>query len=233
MNLFFREDISSNLIELDAEESRHCIKVLRLRKGDVIHLTDGKGNLAEASIVDDSLRSCSVEIQKRERKPAEKNYHLSIAIAPTKNHDRFEWFIEKVTEIGINEVVPIICSRSERDSVKTERLKNIAIAALKQSQKYFLPEISEPVLFQDYVKRNNAEQKFICTCEAESSRHFKNLWQPKQNYSVLVGPEGDFTQEEVKLATENGFIEVSIGSTRLRTETAGIVACSMIAFVNG
>jgi 16S rRNA (uracil1498-N3)-methyltransferase len=233
MDLFFREDISSNLIDLDAEESRHCIKVLRLRTGNVIHLTDGKGNLAEAVIVDDSIKNCSVEIQKREKKPAERNYHLSIAIAPTKNHDRFEWFAEKATEIGVDEIVPLICSRSERDTVKTERLKNIAIAALKQSQKFFLPEISEPVLFQDYVNRDNATQKFICTCEAESSQNLKNLCKPKQNYSVLIGPEGDFSPGEIKLAIENGFAEASLGTTRLRTETAGIVACSMVAFSNG
>jgi len=232
MNLFFRDDISSSIIELNSEESRHCIKVLRLRRGDAIHLTDGKGNLAEAIIIDDSIRSCSVEIKKREKKSFERNYYLTIAIAPTKNHDRFEWFVEKATEIGVDKIIPLICSRSERRTVKTERLKNIAIAALKQSQKYFLPEISEPVLFQDYAKRNNAEQKFICTCEATSTLHVKNLCKPNQNYSVLIGPEGDFSPEEIKLALENNFIEATLGSTRLRTETAGIVACSAIAFAN-
>lgn len=232
MNLFFREDVSSSPIELDAEESRHCIKVLRLRKGDVIYLTDGKGNLAEAVIADDSIRSCSVEIQKREKKSTERKYHLTIAIAPTKNHDRFEWFVEKATEIGVDKIIPLICFRSERRTVKKERLKNIAIAALKQSQKFFLPEISEAVLFDDYVKTNNVEQKFICTCGAETSSHLKNLCKPKQNYSVLIGPEGDFSPEEIKLALENNFIEASLGTTRLRTETAGIIACSLISFIN-
>ncbi|HLG35443.1 MAG TPA: 16S rRNA (uracil(1498)-N(3))-methyltransferase [Bacteroidia bacterium] len=232
MNLFFREDIATSLIDLDAEESRHCIKVLRLHNGSIIHITDGKGNLAEAVIVDGSIRNCSVEIRSREKKISERNYQLSIAIAPTKNHDRFEWFVEKATEIGIDKIIPLICSHSERRTVKTERLKNISIAALKQSQKIFLPEISEPVLFEKYVKTNNSEQKFICTCEAELSHHLKNICKSKKNYSLLIGPEGDFSPEEIKMALENGFIEASLGNTRLRTETAGIIACSLISFIN-
>jgi 16S rRNA (uracil1498-N3)-methyltransferase len=233
MNLFFREDISSSIIELDAEESRHCIKALRLHRGDAIHLTDGKGNLAEAVITDDSVRSCSVEIQKREKKTSERNYHLSIAIAPTKNHDRYEWFVEKATEIGVDEIIPLICSHSERKTVKTERLKNIAIAALKQSQRFFLPEISDPVSFENYVKGNSAQQKFICTCEATSMQHLKKLCKANQRYAVLIGPEGDFSPEEIKLALENNFAEASLGTERLRTETAGIVTCSVMNFVNG
>jgi len=232
MNLFYREDISSSLIELDAEESRHCIKVLRLHTGNTIHVTDGKGNVAEAIIVDDSIRNCSVEIIGREKKTNERDYHLSIAIAPVKNHDRIEWFVEKATEIGVDKIIPLICSHSERRTVKAERLKNISIAALKQSQKFLLPEISESVLFDEFVKVNNHGQKFICTCEAEQSNHLKNLCKPKQIYTILIGPEGDFSPDEIKLALENNFTETSLGTTRLRTETAGIIICSLCSFIN-
>ncbi|MBK5284280.1 MAG: 16S rRNA (uracil(1498)-N(3))-methyltransferase [Bacteroidia bacterium] len=232
MNLFYREDISSSLLELDAEESRHCIKVLRLHSGSTIHITDGNGNLAEAVIIDDSVRNCSVEIINREKKSSGRNYHLSIAIAPTKNHDRIEWFVEKATEIGVDKIIPLICSHSERRTVKAERLKNISIAALKQSQKFFLPEISGTILFDDYIRSNNQGLKFICTCEAKSSNHLKNLCIPKQTYSILIGPEGNFSPEEIKLALENNFTETSLGTTRLRTETAGIVACSLCSFIN-
>ena len=232
MFLFYREDISSSLIELDAEESRHCIKVLRLRKGDGIHITDGKGNLTEAVIIVDSLKSCEARITNRISNQNEKKFRLTIAIAPTKNHDRFEWFVEKATEIGVDEIVPLICTHSERRTVKIDRLKNISISALKQSQKTFLPIIHEAVSFVDFAKQNNTEQKFICTCDAPNSQHLKNICKPNQNYSVLIGPEGDFSPEEIKLALENNFTETSLGSSRLRTETAGIVACNVVNFIN-
>jgi 16S rRNA (uracil1498-N3)-methyltransferase len=233
MHLFFRQDISSDSIQLDREESRHCVKVLRLRKGDSIHLTDGKGNLAEGVIENDSLNGCEVNVTQRSSQKNKRQYKLTVAIAPTKNHDRLEWFVEKATEIGVDEIVPLICSHSERREVKTERLKNISISALKQSQNFFLPEISEAILFEDFIAKKSSSQKFICSCEVDSNHHLKNVCRPASDCVVLIGPEGDFTQEEIILALKNNFIEVSLGDTRLRTETAGIVACSVVNFING
>jgi 16S rRNA (uracil1498-N3)-methyltransferase len=231
MHLFFREDISPNIIEFDRDESKHIIKVLRLHKGSIIQITDGNGNIAEAVITDDSVQHCSAEIRHREKKESERDYHLCIAIAPTKNHDRFEWFVEKATEIGVDEIVPLVCEHSERKTVKHERLKNIAVAALKQSQHIFLPQISEPVEFSEFIETKKSEQKFICTLES-SQGHLKNLYKPFSDALVLVGPEGDFTKEEVNSAAKNGFTAVSLGSSRLRTETAGMVACSIINFAS-
>jgi 16S rRNA (uracil1498-N3)-methyltransferase len=231
VHLFFRDDISQSVIEFDKDESRHCIKVLRLHKGSIIQITDGNGNIAEAVIVNDSVQHCTAEIHHREKKERERDYRLCIAIAPTKNHDRFEWFVEKATEIGVDEIVPLICEHSERKTVKYERLKNIAIAALKQSQHIFLPQIGEPVMFGDFIESKKSEQKFICTLEL-SKGHLKNLYKPYSDVIVLIGPEGDFTKEEVNSAAKNGFTAVSLGSSRLRTETAGIVACSIINFAS-
>ena len=199
----------------------------------MIHLTDGRGNLAEAVIEDDSPGGCEVTVVKRTTQKSKRQFRLIVAIAPTKNHDRFEWFVEKATEIGADEIVPLICSRSERRTVKTERLKNISISALKQSQNFFLPEISAAVSFQDFIMKKISAQKFICTCEAESNKHLKNLCKPKSDCIILIGPEGDFTQEEISLALQNNYAEVSLGDSRLRTETAGMVACSIVNFVNG
>ena len=231
MHLFFRDDISQSAIEFDREESRHIIKVLRLHKGDFIHITDGKGTLAEAVIIDDSVNGCVSEISKRKKKERERKYNLCIALAPTKNHDRFEWFVEKATEIGADEIIPLICERSERTTVKQERLKNLAIAAIKQSQSVFLPQIGEPVSFNDFIKSKKEEQKFICTLESTAG-HLKDLCKPGSDVVVLIGPEGDFTKEEVNLSAQDGFTAVSLGSSKLRTETAGVVACSVINFVN-
>ena len=231
MHLFFREDISGSLIELDRDESRHCIKVLRLHRGSVINITDGKGTLAEAVIIDNSVNRCVAEIRNREKKERENDYHFCIAIAPVKNHDRLEWFVEKATEIGVNEIVPLICERSERRTVKQERLRNIAVAALKQSHHVLLPHVSEPVLFDDFIKSNSSKQKFVCTLEL-SKGHLKNLYQPYSDVAVLIGPEGDFSPDELNAAEQQGFTAVSLGSGKLRTETAGIVACSVINFVN-
>lgn len=231
MHLFFRDNISGSTIEFDKDQSRHCIKVLRLHKGSIIHITDGKGNLAEAVITDDSSQHCLAEIRHRENKESDRDFNLCLAIAPTKNHDRFEWFVEKATEIGVSEIVPLICEHSERKTVKHERLHNIAIAALKQSHHVFLPQISEPVMFGDFIKSQNSEQKFICTLEL-SKGHLKDMYKPYSDVIVLVGPEGDFTLDELKSSEQNGFTAVSLGTSRLRTETAGIVACSIINFVN-
>lgn len=231
MHLFFREDISSDTIEFDKEESKHIIKVLRLHRGSIIQITDGNGNLAEAVITDDSLNHCKAEIRQREKKESERDFNLCIAIAPTKNHDRFEWFVEKATEIGVDEIVPLVCEHSERTTVKVERLKNIAIAALKQSQHVFLPQISEAVQFRDFVESKKSEQKFICTLEL-SKGHLKDLYKPFSDAVILIGPEGDFTKDEVNAAVQHGFTSVSLGKSRLRTETAGIVACSIVNFVN-
>lgn len=231
MHLFFREDISQNIIEFDKDESRHIIKVLRFHKGSIIHITDGNGNLAEAVITNDSIQHCTAEIEQREKRERERDYKLSVAIAPTKNQDRFEWFVEKATEIGVDKIIPLICERSERKTLKQERLRNIAVAALKQSQHIFLPQINEEVQFGNFIDSKNSGQKFICTLEL-SKGHLKDLYKPYSDVVILIGPEGDFTKDEVNEAVQKGFTPVSLGSSRLRTETAGMVVCSIINFVN-
>ncbi|MFT5753479.1 MAG: 16S rRNA (uracil1498-N3)-methyltransferase [Flavobacterium sp.] len=233
MQLFYNSDIKSTdtIFQFDKEESKHIIKVLRKRGGDIIHITNGKGYLFHSEITLESEKKCEVRIIKIDAFEARK-YNLHIAIAPTKMNDRLEWFLEKATEIGIDEISLILCDHSERKTFKIDRAEKIIQAAMKQSNQFYLPKINEPIPFSDFISKETNSSKFIAHCEEDKKDLFKNGIQANQNILVLIGPEGDFSPKEITLALKNNFIPVSLGNTRLRTETAGIVACHTVALIN-
>lgn len=231
------EEVGAGLkvILLNEEESKHCIRVLRLTTGNKIILIDGKGGWYEAEISDDNPKRCAVTIIKTKTEFGKRNFYLQIAIAPTKNMDRLEWFVEKAVEIGIDEFSIINCKNSERTIVKTERLNKVAIAAIKQSLKAYLPTINEVIDFKKFIAATNSfsGQKFIAHCYKDTiNSHLKNLYHPGNDALILIGPEGDFSIDEVKLAVDNGFKEISLGESRLRTETAALYACTTINILN-
>ncbi len=201
-----------------------------------MHITDGKGILCDAEINDENLKACSVRIINTRQDYNKRSFKLNIAIAPTKNINRFEWFLEKCTEIGIDEITPLICEHSERRVVNADRSEKIIVAAMKQSCIAYLPLISPMVDFKNFLTTNNEQlptNRFIAVCEDyEGKKHLKEVCQKNEDAIVLVGPEGDFSKEEIRLAFENGFKPVSISINRLRTETAGIVACEIVNMLN-
>ncbi|MDQ1771579.1 16S rRNA (uracil(1498)-N(3))-methyltransferase [Labilibaculum sp. A4] len=232
MNLFYTPDIQNQFYQLNEIESKHCIRVLRLKEEDIIHLIDGKGSLYKAKIIDAHPKRCTVECIETQTEFGKLNYKLHIALAPTKNMDRTEWFMEKCTEIGIHEFTPLLCQHSERKVVKHERLFKVITSAVKQSLKAYHPILNEQTKFSDLVTSPFDGEKYIAHCNEGEKTHLKNLYQAKQNALILIGPEGDFSIEEVNLAKENGFKEISLGESRLRTETAGVVACNIISLEN-
>jgi len=226
MQLFYIQKPESEII-LSAEESKHSTKVLRKKEGDVLDFTDGKGNLYKAEITLADSRKCRLEIVSSDQKEKQHNYHLHIAIAPTKNMDRFEWFLEKATEIGIDEITPIICSRSERKIIKTERCNRILLSAMKQSLKFHVPKLNEAISLNDFIKQDFEGTKYIAHCEDGDKLNLKTVSKAEKTL-ILIGPEGDFSQKEIDLALQNQFKAVSLGASRLRTETAGIIAAHTI-----
>lgn len=232
MNIFFTPKLETTEYALNEIESKHIVKVLRLEAGEIIYLVDGKGGFYNAQIINANPKKCVVKIIKTENEFGLKNYEINIAIAPTKNIDRFEWFLEKATEIGINNVTPIKCRYSERKEIKTERLEKVIISAMKQSIKAYLPKIEELCNFKDLVSRPFDGQKFIAHCEESNKTQLSKLIERNKKYLILIGPEGDFSNEEINLALNNGFLPVSLGNNRLRTETAGVVACHTFNLLN-
>ena len=231
MQLFYIPTIDGNTCVLSEEESWHCTKVLRLHEGDEINLTDGKGNLYTGRLAKVNHKGCLVEILGV--KPGQSNgWHLHIAIAPTKNIDRFEWFLEKSTEIGVDEITPVVCEHSERNHLKTERLKKVIIAAMKQSLKTFLPDLNNPFDLLKFISLPFNGQKFIAYCDSPATVGLDKVYSAGSNALVLIGHEGDFSKEEIEVAKKAGFIPITLGKSRLRTETAGIVACTIINFLN-
>ncbi len=220
---------------LNEDESKHCIRVLRLTDGDKIILIDGSGGWYEARITDNNAKRCKVNITETKKEFGKRSIHLHIAVAPTKNMDRLEWFIEKAVEIGIDEISIPACHNSERTIVKSERLNKAAIAAIKQSIKAYLPKINELTDFKKFIA-SAAEfkgQKFIAHCyKNEIKPHLKTLYKKGEDVLILIGPEGDFSVDEVKIAVNNGFKEISLGTGRLRTETAAVYACTVINILN-
>ena len=234
MQLFYTTNIQNGLAILDEDEARHTVQVLRRKVGDVMQLTDGKGNFYEGEIVELGKKTGVVSIKKTIEAYNKRSFHLHIAIAPTKNIDRFEWFLEKATEIGIDEITPLICKRSERTVVKHERLNGILISAMKQSLKTYLPQLNEAIDFQRFMKNDFSQvtNKMIAYCNDHSIRPLSIAHQKQENSVILIGPEGDFTEGEVGMAFEHHFIGVSLGKSRLRTETAGLVACHTVNLMN-
>lgn len=230
-HLFYAPDIAINP-ELPEEESQHCIRVLRLKEGDEITVTDGKGHLYLAVLEEAHHKHCRIDIAKQWKQEPLWNVHIHIAIAPTKNIDRTEWFVEKATEIGINEITCLCCRYSERREIKWQRLNKIAINAMKQSQQTTLPKINEIIDFKDFTKSNFDGAKMIGHCHENQKHLIKELYKPGRNALLLIGPEGDFSNEEINDALAAGFEPVSLGKSRLRTETAALVACHTIHVLN-
>jgi len=231
--IFYTPDISSLQYTLNEDESAHAIRVLRLKADDRITLVDGSGGQYKAKIKNTHPKHCEVEIYGYQRGYGERSYRLHIGIAPTKNIDRFEWFIEKATEIGIDEVTPLLCEHSERKQVSDERLYRIMIAAMKQSKKAYLPKLNEMIPFGKWLKTiRAADCCYIAHCNEDNLPSLKIASQPGQRSTIAIGPEGDFSIQEVSQALACGFKEVSLGKNRLRTETAGIIACHSMYFLN-
>lgn len=218
-------------ITLGVEESFHCIKVLRMRVGDMIHLTDGNGNLYQGRIIEQDIKSCPVMLESVEENYGKRSFRLHLAVAPTKNIARFEWFLEKATEIGIDEITPLICEHSERVQLRIDRLQKIILSAAKQSLKTYLPVLNEAVKFNDFMNLNHPSSRFVAYVEENQPLHLKNAYK-LGDCTVLIGPEGDFSKKEMETAINKGFNPVSLGPSRLRTETAALVACHIINVVN-
>ncbi|MBF90926.1 MAG: 16S rRNA (uracil(1498)-N(3))-methyltransferase [Flavobacteriales bacterium] len=232
MQFFYTPDISDNTYTFSKEESRHCIKVLRKKVGDGIHLVDGKGNLYHTTLIDDDPKGCTVEVKQKEVDFNKRNYRIHMVVSPTKNNDRFEWFLEKVTELGVDEITPIICQNSERKVIKAERLNKILVAAMKQSLKAYLPQLNEAVSWKDFIEKKFNTERFIAHCGEGSKTPLKQWLKPQQDVMILIGPEGDFSDTEVIEAMSSGFVPVSLGKSRLRTETAAVAACHTINLTN-
>ena len=234
MQLFHNQELTKNSKQFtfDKTESNHIVKVLRKKEYDTVFITNGKGLLFKAEIISANNKKCLVNIIAVEEITKPWEYYLHIAIAPTKLNDRFEWFLEKATEIGIDEITPIICEHSERKVLKNERMEKIIFSASKQSLKYHFPKLNEPVSFSEFINGTFEGQLFIAHCEETDKKLLKTEIQPHQKVTVLIGPEGDFSIKEIQQSLNKKFIPVSLGNSRLRTETAGIVATHSVAFVN-
>ena len=262
MNLFYAPDIAQ-ILSLPEEESQHCVKVLRMKAGDRIHIIDGVGGLYEAQITEAHPKRTQVEILNVQTEYGRRPFRLHLAVAPTKNIDRFEWFVEKATEIGFDELTPLCCRYSERKIIKPERIEKILVSAAKQSLKAYVPCLNPMTTFKDFVAHilspslrgtseptvlsrmaknaeggNNSQlstlnsQLFIAHCYDQPKQHLLHACPPASDVVVMVGPEGDFSEEEVELALRNSFQAITLGDSRLRTETAGVVACHLVTVAN-
>lgn len=219
-------DINASQFILNEETSKHCVQVLRMQNGEQLQLTNGLGDLVVAEIIEANKRNTIVKKIETSKSELQKN-KVVIAISLLKNASRFEWFLEKATEIGIAEIIPVISKRTERQSFKFERLNNILIAAMLQSQQTYLPILHQPISYTEIFGFSNFETKLIAHCLEENKTSITEI-ATKNNAVILIGPEGDFTQEEINLALQNNFEPVTLGNTRLRTETAGIVAATLL-----
>ena len=234
MQLFYNPDltVTSEFFTFDREESKHIVKVLRKQEGDNLFVTNGLGYIFKVEIVIGMDTKCQVKILSAElQKPLD--YQLHLAVAPTKMNDRFEWFLEKATEIGVTSITPIFCEHSERKHIKNDRFEKIIQSAAKQSLQSYCPILNEAVSFKDFIKNNSKKGTLlIAHCEETAKKSLKEMIVKGTEVTLLIGPEGDFSESEIKLAIEHNYIPVTLGTTRLRTETAAIVGCHSVAFVN-
>ena len=234
MQLFYAPEITLPLYTLSEEESKHCVRVLRMKRGDELHITDGRGNMYRCKVVDDNAKRCTVEIVHTTPNYEPLAYELVMAVAPTKNIDRYEWFLEKATEVGISEVYPLECDHSERRQIKAEREEKVITAAVKQSLKAYHPTLHDMTRFRDVVTMPFEGQKFIAHCnDSLGEREYLGKLVEKGGRSlILIGPEGDFSEEEITFALNNGFKAISLGKERLRTETAALIATVITSTIN-
>jgi 16S rRNA (uracil1498-N3)-methyltransferase len=231
VNLFYQPLLAKGVHHLDEDESKHCVRVLRRNNGDTIRITDGQGFFYDVVIIDANPSKCSFAIKEKVEEP-KADYFIHIAISPTKNADRIEWFVEKATEFGVNKITLIETEHTERSFLKTERLKKVALAAMKQSLKATLPAISGVTKFTELIQGSNEEQCFIACVDEDNPLHLRDAALPGKSGVVLIGPEGDFSKDEMQFALSHGFVKVSLGKSRLRTETAGISACHILNLIN-
>lgn len=233
MHWFFISDEPHEDIVTTPEESRHISKVLRMTPGDHARFTDGRGNLYHCELLDHHPKQCRFRILEKEYIPKSRHYHLHLAVAPTKNISRFEWFLEKATEIGIDEITPLICDHSERIKIKADRLQKITQAAIKQSQQVWLPGLNEPVTFNQFVVDIKKERmNYIAWVSDIHDKLLQDHYKKDCDVTIMIGPEGDFSPAEIKKALQEGFKPISLGKNRLRTETAALVACHTIVLLN-
>ena len=235
MQLFYAPDVTLPLYTLNDEESKHCVRVLRLRQGDTLHLTDGRGSLHRCEIVEAHQHHCTVKIVETQTEYGKLPYSLTMAVAPTKNIDRYEWFLEKATEVGIDRIVPIECDHSERRTIKHEREERVITSAVKQSIKAYHPVLDAMTDVKELISTPFEGRKFIAHCDSsfEKRDYLPSIIKKTENILILIGPEGDFSPEEINFALENGFEPISLGEQRLRTETAAVAATVMVATING
>ncbi len=234
MQLFYNSEITSQTTQItfDKIESKHIVRVLRKQINDTLKITNGKGFLFDVKIIIASDKKCLAEVTHFEEKSKPWNYYLHIAIAPTKSNDRIEWFLEKATEIGVDEITPIICSNSERRIVKLERFDKIIQSAMKQSLKFTLPKLNKPIKLNDFLKQDLDGQVCIAHCEEQEKTLLQSVVKPSEKITILIGPEGDFSSEEIKKCLSKNMTPISLGESRLRTETAALVAVNTISFIN-
>ncbi len=232
MHIFYIPGIYGNEILMNETESKHAIRVLRLNQGDKVQIADGAGGLYTAEIAEPNPKKCKLSTINIHKEYGKRPFSLHMAVAPTKNSDRFEWFLEKATEIGIDEITPLLCEHSERKIIKPERLEKILVSAMKQSVKAYLPKLNPMTNFNEFILQNRSEQKFIAHCYDSVLPHLKNKVIKGNDVIILIGPEGDFSISEVNSAKEAGFMEISLGKSRLRTETAGVAACHIVNLAN-
>ncbi|MCL6266270.1 16S rRNA (uracil(1498)-N(3))-methyltransferase [Flagellimonas myxillae] len=233
MQLFYNPSLDNSFKQFffSPEESKHIAKVLRKKEGDILQITNGNGYLYEAEILIADPRKCKAQIVS-EKKSVPKRYRLHLAVAPTKMNDRYEWFLEKAAEIGVDEITPIICDRSERKVIKQDRMERVLQSAMKQSLQTFLPKLNPAISYKKYMEQQFGGLTFIAHCDEGEKMELKRRVAADKDVTILIGPEGDFTQNEILLARDKGFVPVSLGNNRLRTETAAIVACTTVAIIN-
>ena len=233
MQLFYNSELDTSIktFNFSKDESRHIVKVLRKSTGDLLMITNGKGWIFEAEVIIPNHNKCVVSILKSTFETP-RPYTIHLAVAPTKMNDRYEWFIEKATEIGVDMITPIICQNSERKIIKTERFEKILQSAMKQSLHCYLPSLAPAIRFSEFIKMPQEGATFIAHCEDGEKLKFKDQIEAKKSITILIGPEGDFSPKEIELALKHQYIPVSLGASRLRTETAGIVAGHTIQLCN-
>ena len=241
MRLFISNDTTAPYATLLPEESRHCVRVLRMSVGDELWVTSGDGTMCRARLVSPDADHCEVEIVERLENYQQRSFRLHLAVAPTKNAARLEWFVEKAVEIGIDRITPVICDHSERGILKTERLDRLALSAMKQSLKASKPLIDQPIKLLDFLQNLDSHihtfthsniQEFVCYCFGDDRRTLRQLYTPGNDALILIGPEGDFSEREITTALQLGFQPVTLGNSRLRTETAALYATTVLNFLN-
>lgn len=234
MQLFYNPDISANdkQIIFQRDESKHIVKVLRKKEGDILNITNGNGLLINAELIKADIKQCLAKVISTENQPPPP-YYVHMVVAPTKMNDRYEWFLEKAMEIGVHEITPIICDHSERKVVKLDRFHRVLQSAMKQSLHYRMPKLNEPISFSEFINEKIEGSKFIAHCEEEQEKaYLQTKIKSGEKINILIGPEGDFSRDEIGKALEKNWTAVSLGDSRLRTETAAIVACHTAALVN-